>query len=522
MSTETALVNEWPNIDAGRRVVDLPIHRVTVLEDRAEVIRSGMLSMTPGIDRIRIANVSPVIRDVSLQTQIGDSEGATSRVQRVRRVRHADRPEAIAALEAEREALDRKLQALHDRQRRAEQRHHRLAMMTVSAAEELPEDASWGRGDPSAWQHAFDTLFERSRAEDQATLEAYLTAQQLLEDRSALQRRISLLSSPSTEIAAHIDIDVVVDAATSVEVIVRYTVPSAMWRPLHRAHLDGASLHWTPRAAVWQHTGEDWNHVRLRVSTARTALGTDPPLLADDPLLVQRKPDAVAVGMREVEVQSTGPRAAATGAVQLPGVDDGGEVRHLDIPGTVSIPSTGAPTFFDLPAHTSEAAVELVAMPEVLDRVVTKVTATHPGSSPLLAGPVELLRSGGAFGWSEISYTAPGAAMELSFGPDDTVRVQRKEKQLSDKTDPVDRWRRRTNRVRIYLSNAGTQAKSVTITERIPVSEVEEVRIEGVTTSLAATPDADGLLRWTVLLAANGTHTLELVFVVATAPDVEL
>lgn len=510
-----------PPPDATRTDAHIPVTHVSVLEDRAAVRRTGRLSLPAGRHRLRVDGVAPVLQDVSLQASASVGQVSVARAVRALRIRSAERPDAVRELEDQARALASRQAEHQDRQQRAESRLSRLFGMAIQAAHELPEDAAWGRVDPDGWRDAFGALFERAAAEQQAAIDAWLDAEQTADDLRALHARLALLQRPDVDLACAIELDLLLDAPADVELSLAYVVPLALWRPLHRAALAGDSLTWTQRATVWQHTGEDWSDVVLTLSTARTALGTSPPLLDDDLLTVQRKSDEVRVEMREVEVQRAGPRGGAPDAVSLPGVDDGGEVRVLAVPGRVTIGSDGRPVSFDLGAWTGPASVARVACPEVLERVVVRVTAVHAGSEPLLAGPVELLRGGGAFGWTEVAFVAPGAALELSFGPDDTLRIRRHARVLSDKTDPVDRWQRVKRRVELDLSNVGTEPRRIELTERVPVSEIAEVRVEGLSATDGPSPDADGFVRWSVDIAPNAPRTLRLDYTLATAPGVQ-
>ncbi len=504
---------------------------MTVLEDRAQVERKATVLLTAGVNRLAVSGVSPLLQDVSLQARIehgdGRTFGASARVVRSRRVQAHDRPEAIAALEAELDQLERQLQEEQDSSPRATMRRRRLMSMLHSAARELPEDASWGRGDADSWRHAFTRMFERCREEDLTALNAALAHKRLRDDWQAVLRRRAQLHGPDAEVEAHAEIDWVAEEAGEVTLSLVYIVPSALWRPLHRAEwVDGVDdvghLEWPPRACVWQHTGEDWRDVSLVLSTARTGADTDPPLLSDDPLAVQRKQEQVRVAMRDVEIQSTAPGGDEAPPPDLPGVDDGGEARHLQVPGRVTIASTGRPTFFDLERRELPGRIDVVSMPEVAQRAVRRARFTLKGAEPLLPGPVELLRHGGPFATTSLDFTAPGACQELSFGPDDNVQVSRTTNVLSDKTDPDDRWRRRTVRVRVFLSNVGTDARRLELVERVPVSEVAMVRIEKVTAHPEAQPDADGHVRWSLTLPPNGRLTVELRHTIATAPNVHM
>ena len=64
-------------------------------------------------------------------------------------------------------------------------------------------------------------------------------------------------------------IDVTVKDRGDYRISLDYMVPCALWRPIHRATLDGGSLLFECEAAVWQATGEDWREVALSFSTAR-------------------------------------------------------------------------------------------------------------------------------------------------------------------------------------------------------------------------------------------------------------
>ncbi len=105
-----------------------------------------------------------------------------------------------------------------------------------------------------------------------------------------------------------------------VEVRIDYVVPNALWRPLHTARLLGGSrVQFTSSAAVWQDTGEDWKDVELRFSTARSSLGTEPPLLRQDLLTVKKKNETVLVQARQVQVQKAGLGSApAAGGARPP------------------------------------------------------------------------------------------------------------------------------------------------------------------------------------------------------------
>jgi uncharacterized protein (TIGR02231 family) len=214
--------------------------------------------------------------------------------------------------------------------------------------------------------------------------------------------------------------------------------------------------------------------------------------------------------------------ASAPSSVELPGVDDGGETRNLKAPGRNTIPSDGRPNIIPLFTFEAEAESSLVAFPELETQVFLRAVARNTSSHPVLAGPVELLQENGFVGWTQTLFVAPQEKFELSFGPEESVRIQREEKRES-KLNPVSKWNEATTRITLYLSNLSGTSRTVSVTERIAVSEIEHVKVELDREKTTGTPvlDENGFCTWKAELPANGHARLHLVFKASAAPGVQ-
>ncbi len=73
-------------------------------------------------------------------------------------------------------------------------------------------------------------------------------------------------------------------------------------------------------------------------------------------------------------------------------------------------------------------------------------------------------------------------------------------------------WEEITRTVKVRLSNLGTTAKALRVEERVPVSELDKVKVkvERRETTGRREPDADGFVTWPVELAAASQQTLTL------------
>ncbi len=523
----------FPGRNEDHHPLELPVREVTLLEDRAQICRRGTVTLEVGRNQLRIDGVAPVLQDVSLRGElVGDCRGAIVsdlRVRRAIRVRRDDEPEQIRELEA---AIDEQLrqyaEASEDRER-AEHRYGVVLEMLAKGAAEIPEDAAWGLVNRQVWADTFETLTKRAQDLLDVIAGRYFKQLDAAEEVEGLAEKRRAFDRRDVSFCAFIELDVISERGGEVELSVEYVVPNALWRPFHSARLEGQTLRFCSRAAVWQNCGEDWRDVALSFSTARASLGTEAPLLDDDLLAAQRRSEKVVVERRQVAVQSTGlgrePQAAplASSAVDLPGVDDGGEVQNLKALGQATVVSNGLLNVVPVFEFEVEAQRELLCMPELAQKTFDKSVQANTSPYPILAGPVELVRDSGVVGWTQVLYVAPGERFELSFGHDDGLRVYRTQKHESE-VDAIDGWTHNDAWVTLYLSNLAGEEKALEVVERVPVSEIEHVQVKIDDQACKPRPpkvDERGFCRWQVTLPPHGRETLCLAFRLSTAPEVE-
>jgi uncharacterized protein (TIGR02231 family) len=531
---------------SGGATSDLAIAEVVVFEDRARVVRRGQVTVARGQARVTVSPVSPVVVDKSVVARIGQGRATVLDVQ-IRRELAPWRagPDAIdpraaagerAALHARLEDARARRRAQADRAAAAAATAQALGGLLELARRELVEEAAWGRQVPDAAAR-LTALAERARA---AAVEAATIAVDVDEAASeigALERELAAREQALGKEVAAIAIDLesgAGDGELAVDVELEYVVPAACWRPYHAATLRGAQpsaeVELATDACVWQATGEDWREVRLRFSTERPSLGTRPPVLIDDRLSVQPK-GALVVSARDQEIVNAGLGAGTRQADELPGVDDGGIARVLAAPLAASVPADGRPYRVRLSSFTAAAEVARVAFPERAAGVIVRSRQVHSGQEPLLAGPVDLIARGGLTGRTSIKFVAPGERFDLGWGPDPELRLHR---EARSKREPAGllSWAATTHRVAVRLSNLGGSARTVLVTERVPVSEVEKVEIalsppeawkleddDGVRRDptplvTARTVDADGMVTWTVELPARARRAIALEYVI--------
>jgi uncharacterized protein (TIGR02231 family) len=516
--------------------------RVTLFEDRAEVTRSAAVDLATGTLTVALAGVSPFVDERSVQARATrpDGEGEPARVlsARVRWHAHLEKElgrEAIEALEAE-------VRAARARVREAEQaldraaadgvRAKALRARWIQAAGAVPRGA---RKDEvsAAWRAS---LAEIERAVDAALAAAAAgreAQQRAVDEHDRAQTRLSLGSVETPRYEAHVEVELAAAASHRAEIEVTYRVPCALWRPEHLVRLKeavpaqggSAPLEVVTLATAWQRTGETWDDVEVRFSTARPARDASPPALVDDVLTSRRKTDwersRVEVSQREQAVMLAGLDRGTRAVDEMPGVDDGGEPILFSPKERVSIASDGRPFRVEVARATLDAKIERVVFAEVATVAHLRATATLEKGGPLLAGPARIARGQSLVGLAKLDFVGRGEPFEVGLGADDGVRVRRVQTEERE-TAAVLGTQRIRRKVEVFLVNLGEEPRRVQVTERVPVSEIEDVEVT-LTVAGGFKPEGkDGFLRREVELAAHATEELSIAYEIRAGSKVVL
>jgi uncharacterized protein (TIGR02231 family) len=507
------------------RTIELPVSEVTLLEDRAQVVRSGKVALKAGPNMLRIEGVAPVLVDKTLAGRLDEGSKAELvdlKVKRRRLVQESDRPEEVAELQ--RLARELKVEGARLEREQALVTGHvkGLARAADQAVAELAVDASWGRVDPGGWEARFGLLHDSEAVQRRRGVELAWELSRLELRKRDLVRRRRAVEGVSSVHRADLLVQVTADEPGEVELRIEYLAPGACWRPWHRATLTDGALAFRCDGCVWQATGEDWNDVRLLFSTERASLGVEPPELEADELHTRRIGPAVQVETREQEIHTTGLGGGGTTTTpEMPGIADGGEPRRLAAMARATVPSDGRPHRFPAFDFGSPATEELLLAAELVPAVVLRTEHDNGAVLPILPGPVDLVRESGLVGRTFVDFVAPGERFELGWGPDLALRVHREHERAHLDSKLFSSWSAVRHEVSVRVSNIGPDARTVQVTERLPVSELDKVKIEKKGADPAVEPDRDGFAKWTLRVPGYGRDEVKLEYEVSQHPDVQ-
>jgi uncharacterized protein (TIGR02231 family) len=310
-----------------------------------------------------------------------------------------------------------------------------------------------------------------------------------------------------------------------------YVVPGATWQPEYdldftpatRGKVGPGAARLTVGAVVRQSTGEDWTDARVMLSTARPKLGAEAPVPA--PLVVdgyENKQDKVLVqAQQRREVleggggAGAGPRAAA--------LDDKGNAFVLTLPRRATIPSDGRPVWAPVDVVETKAIAKYVATPKLDAHVYQIVALKNPAAYALLDGRVRSYRAGSYVGDARLRYRGVGEPFEVSLGIDEEIKVERQTLEEKDR-DPrlLSSTKQLARAYRAVLTSRAAGPVTVELRENIPVSKVDDVRVElqsARTTGGYALDKERGFLTWSVSLATAERKNVDVAYTIRLPDD---
>jgi uncharacterized protein (TIGR02231 family) len=365
--------------------------------------------------------------------------------------------------------------------------------------------------------------------------------QQLKERIDALRRQREEAIGSNRREAKNVEVSLEVTQGGSLSLELTSVTPQASWEPSYDARLaaDGKSAELVFRALVRQQTGEDWQNVKLSLSTARPALGGAPPDLNPWRISFYRPPPPMpmpamagrynaADDLMQAKIGSLPRYGAGTvseESVAAPMMAEMSEEQnsiYFLIPRPVDIPADGTRHGSVVATENLPLTLEFLTVPKLSPIVYLRSEIVNPIAYPLLPGKINIFTNGNYVGSSQLKKVASGEKFNLFFGSDDQITVKREELK-SHKEAGLFGKNRMVYRYRIELQNFRKEPQTITVRDQLPLAADEEIRVT--LDDPSQKPDetgSDGLLAWRLPLKAGEKKAITFGILVEYPKDREI
>ncbi|WP_427160713.1 mucoidy inhibitor MuiA family protein [Aliinostoc sp. HNIBRCY26] len=376
-----------------------------------------------------------------------------------------------------------------------------------------------------------------------ASAECHSQQQELDKQIQVLRQSLKNIQTPHSQESFNLVVGVEVAQAGEFELELSYMVNRASWQPLYdlRSHISNKTVNLSYLAQITQNTGEDWQDVNLILSTAKPGLGTLPPKL--DPWYVDViAPPVLSMAKRRLaspSLPAIAPKAAMNDEDMLtpeeaedemiPATNMGTEVAKegsivtFKLQAGGNIPSDGAPHKTTIFNDDYPCDFQYVAMPRLVSFAYLEASVkNNPQGATLLAGTANIFRDDMFVGTTELENVAPGQEFTLNLGIDEGLKIERNlvERQVDKKL--MGSQRRTTYAYRLVITNLLNQEAHLKLTEQLPISRNEQIKIR----LLRSTPQIPvgemGLLEWRLTIPPQQKQEVYYQFTVEHPPELKV
>ncbi|HNJ33375.1 MAG: mucoidy inhibitor MuiA family protein [Leptospirales bacterium] len=273
-------------------------------------------------------------------------------------------------------------------------------------------------------------------------------------------------------------------------VSLEYTVTGVSWQAVYDLHgsSEGGDFRLDARAAVRQATGEDWNNVRITLSTARPSVALAPG---------QLRPWRISGKDLWTMDRDEGKRDDSAGETESSAGDSqDGASFSIQLPARETIESDNSDHRITLQSTPLKGTVNHVAIPSMTDSVFLRAKFRNSSSIPLLTGAMNIFLDGSFAGTTTTPRAAAGEDFDLYLGADQRMTARRVLLKgevagagiLSSKVQIQNQWQ-------IEIANHSRKPRSVIVFDRYPVARDPNIstKFQGSNRS-DVKPDANGML----------------------------
>jgi uncharacterized protein (TIGR02231 family) len=365
-----------------------------------------------------------------------------------------------------------------------------------------------------------------------------LSLQKVQERVTRLQQQLNELNARRNQPTGEVLVSLSAKSRVPVELEISYVVDAAGWTPVYdlRAKDTRSPVQLNYKAYVRQHTGLDWNKVRLTLSTTNPSLGGTSPTLQPQFVSLPEPIRVMGYDKRKLMKEETSADADAPASEQLEGRAAGMEVAKpapssetvadyttvtestvsvsFDISLPYSIPSGGNPQLVDISAHELPASYRHFSVPKLDSDAFLLAQVRGWEKYNLLSGTANIYFEGTFVGESFLDANNTKDTLSLSLGRDKKVVVKREEITEFSSRKFIGRHTVQTYVYRITVRNTKKESVQLTLEDQLPVSRDSQIEVELQEARGATQEKETGKLAWKLDLKAAEAQTLDLKYTV--------
>ncbi|MFT7156765.1 MAG: hypothetical protein ACI8Q1_001780, partial [Parvicella sp.] len=325
------------------------------------------------------------------------------------------------------------------------------------------------------------------------------------------------------------------DEASSGYLYVSYMVPNAGWSPSYDLRADDidSPVKLTYKANVYQSTGVNWDDVDMTLSTInpnrsnnkpqlapwyisfyqpiqqyQTRAGGNQPAMADDSYDLMEE-ESVKDAKYKVSASARDYESKLPQAQHMSNFTQMTETMAMvefELKLKQTIPSDGQSHLMAVKSENINSTFEHFIVPKLDKDAFLIAHLTGWEELNLLPAVANIYYDGTYVGQTRINPSVMSDTMDLALGRDRGIYVTREKTDDEEKVKALASEKTKTVTYEIAIKNYKNAKINLTIEDQIPVSTVEEIKVEMIDKSKADYDEKKGLLIWKKEIGAKETQ----------------
>jgi len=498
--------------------VKTKIDSVIVFPDRAQVFRKGQTTINHDVKVLVFEGLPATLIDRSLRISgKGSARLKFLGVEVLKKYLESEQLPEVKKIREEIKAVETEINKIKGWEAVLDSQEKFLNSFSNVYSNQTARDLASGRPDLSGLDKFLDYLSTRLQTIQKTRQE---NAQQLTENQArleSLKKKLNEIMPARAKEEKDVKVLVEVSQTGRFEVEFSYFVAPASWKPAYTMRLlpESAEVELTNVALVSQKTAENWDEVKLTLSTTQPEVLTmpmelEPWYLNDDTLIPLPLEERIKFKMARPQMlsqeetasefeEATVEKTAESETAET--VENWGAVS-FDIKTPWTIPGDGVERRVPVALEKLATSFDYLTIPKIQETVFLRARVNNTLGYPLRPGKVDLFTGQDFTGNGYLKYVPAGDEFKLVFGSDPQVKVKRElVKKEKGKAGAFKNSQKVSLAYRITLENLRNRPVEVELVDQIPVSQTRSILVKDIKiTPRPDKQDEKGIISWKVML----------------------
>lgn len=505
------------------------VKEVKIYQSGAMVSRTAKATLSPGLQEIVLDGLSPYINPQSINLKgTGDATILAVSFQQ-NYLTEQKKSKEIINLEDDLDSLNNRLQQIKNRN-----------VVLTEAQNLLLANKSIGGATNGVvvdeLELVLDYFLKKMNELKEEQLASIGKEKKLNDQIKKLQQQLNVIRQKQQQSTGNIILKVNVNSKTNSNIEFSYVISNNVsWYPFYDIKVKDVNspAELVYKAKVSQSTGEDWNQVKIGLSTGNPSIGNDRPQMSPwflnfyvpmNQLQGVRKDNQ---RMEQAPMMSSGEAASDANSLKemttIPVMMNENQLStSFDIQGAYSIPSDGQEYQVEVQKFTLKSTYNYVGLPKLDGDAFLTTSVTGWEELSLSPGGANIYFDGAFVGESFINPAETSDTLEISLGRDKRIVMKREKLKDISGNKFFGGNKERTLAFDISVKNGKKEAATVVLYDQVPLSNQKDIEVKIEEMSAAQYNSETGEIKWTLTLAPGETIKKRLAFKVKYPKDKQI